>query len=301
MKFTTKLQNDSTARIKRNQTARLSACWPVIAFTTFSETSGISSSMDTQSIWMVTQCKALQHRESESEKKKRHTNIVFIHVSLTLLFFVFCVSTYDVTIHICYSHFAPGWQTHQTRAVSSCHCASKCKKNTAKNGYCVINCTDSESIQTEVFTGGWRLKASAVHWGFLFTRHTQLTHKNPMFAQNLMPKPGKSTKMTMWHKILYSKNTRLCWVVQSRKNHLILFCVAKSFLSSSVVSGQKTLLYRRVMMYFSTWSITCSTDSEEPGEQRHIRAYKILLVLPSSGFSDCLRWECLNDCFKYLR
>lgn len=115
--------------------------------------------------------------ENQNQRqKKRHTNIVFIHVSLTLLFFVFCVSAYDVTIHICYSHFAPGWQTHQTRAVSSCHCASKCKKNTAKNGYCVINCTDSESIQTEVFTGGWRLKASAVHWGFLFTRHTHSLH-----------------------------------------------------------------------------------------------------------------------------
>lgn len=105
--------------------------------------------------------------------------IVFIHISLTPLFFVFCVSAYDVTIHICYSHFAPGWQTHQTRAVSSCHCAFTCKKNTAKNGYCVINCTDSESIQTEVFTGGWRLKASAVHWGFLFTRHTHSLHIKP--------------------------------------------------------------------------------------------------------------------------
>lgn len=53
--------------------------------------------------------------------------------------------------------------------------------------------------------------------------------------------------------------------------HLILFCMAKSFLSSSVVSGQNTLLYRRVIMYFSTWSITCSTDSEEPGDQSFTR------------------------------
>lgn len=43
--------------------------------------------------------------------------------------------------------------------------------------------------------------------------------------------------------------------------------MAKSFLSSSVVSGQKAVLYKRDMMYFSTWSITCSTDSEEPAEQ----------------------------------
>lgn len=54
--------------------------------------------------------------------------------------------------------------------------------------------------------------------------------------------------------------------VMCRGAHLILFCVAKSFLSSSVLSGQNTLLYRRVMMYFSTWSMTRSTDSEEPAD-----------------------------------
>lgn len=35
--------------------------WPVIALTTLSETSGISSSIGTHSIWMVTQCKALKY------------------------------------------------------------------------------------------------------------------------------------------------------------------------------------------------------------------------------------------------
>lgn len=64
----------------------------------------------------------------------------------------------------------------------------------------------------------------------------------------------------------YHEKITACF--ESGEAHLILFCVAKSFFSSSVVSGQNTLLYRRVMMYFSTWSITCSTDSEEPGEQR---------------------------------
>lgn len=54
----------------------------------------------------------------------------------------------------------------------------------------------------------------------------------------------------------------------SHSAHRILFWMAKSFLSSSVVSGQKAVLYKRDMMYFSTWSITCSTDSEEPAERR---------------------------------
>lgn len=31
-------------------------------------------------------------------------------------------------------------------------------------------------------------------------------------------------------------------------------------------------------MYFSTWSITCSTDSEEPGDQRFKEESLILLL-----------------------
>lgn len=100
VKFTTKLQNDSTARIKRNQTARLSARWPVIAFTTFSETSGISSSMDTHSIWMVTQCKALQHRESESEKKKGIQDCVHSRKPDTLIFCILCVCIWCNHTHL---------------------------------------------------------------------------------------------------------------------------------------------------------------------------------------------------------
>ncbi|TNN61994.1 hypothetical protein EYF80_027829 [Liparis tanakae] len=53
-----------------------------------------------------------------------------------------------------------------------------------------------------------------------------------------------------------------------------------------------TLLYRRVMMYFSTWSITCSTDSEEPGRTK---SNQIPLVLPSSG---CYVTEIPEPTFK---
>lgn len=45
------------------------------------------------------------------------------------------------------------------------------------------------------------------------------------------------------------------------KPYLILFWTARSFFSSSVVSGQKTYLYCRVIMYFSIWSIAFSTFS----------------------------------------
>lgn len=85
--------------------------------------------------------------------------------------------------------------------------------------------------------------------------------------------------------------------------HLIRFCVVKSFFSSSVVSGQNTLLYRRVIMYFSTWSITCSTDSEEAGEQRGIGSCLCRhLVVSSCSDSPrtCYREKIIVECYGGL-